>query len=58
MIELRWLAQHSFTAPTLQYRQKYDPTAREGHTNINVGRFNPYLEWSEWKDVPIVVESK
>lgn len=48
--ELRWLIQHNHKI--LQYRYKYDPTVRaEGHTNINVGRYNPYLEWSEWKDV-------
>jgi hypothetical protein len=57
--ELRWVVQQDFVGISgpkiLQYREKYDPTVKvQGHTNINVGRFNPYLEWSEWKDVPIV----
>lgn len=55
--ELRWLVTRAFTTPTLQYRQKYDPTVKvQGHTNINVGRFNPYLEWSEWMNVPTVTK--
>jgi hypothetical protein len=57
MFELRWLVRPGWDGPerVLQYRQKYDPTVKvEGHTNVNVGRFNPYLEWSEWTDVPEV----
>ena len=59
MFELRWVVQQDFIGfkgpKILQYRQKYDPTVKEeGHSNINAGRFNQYLEWSEWKDVPIV----
>jgi hypothetical protein len=57
MFELRWYVRPGWDGPekVLQYRVKYDPTVRaQGHTNVNVGRFNPYLEWSEWKDVPEV----
>lgn len=53
MFELRWLVRARSDGPEkiLQYRIKYDSTVRAGHTNINVGRHNPYLIWSEWMDV-------
>lgn len=61
MFELRWLIDNNWSDPNnegpkrvLQFRIKRDPSVREGSININVGRFNPYLEWSEWMDVPEV----
>jgi hypothetical protein len=67
MIELRWLERktgktlmndwgyyYDETDRVLQYRQKVD-------TNIYAGfnrpeKFMPNMQWSEWKDVPIVKE--
>lgn len=60
--ELRWFKPKEESGSDylkLQYRVKYDPTARAGLPSINSGLmtgYNPELVWSEWKSVPLVVE--
>ena len=65
MVELRWLINtKGVTSQTLQYRQQYSPKI-EAQT-LNLGAFvaelattpEPQTKWSDWKDVPIVIDSQ
>lgn len=52
MIEMRWLVPVEGER-VLQYRQQYDATIRAG---MWTDERPANLQWSEWKDVPEVVE--
>jgi hypothetical protein len=54
MIEMRWLV--PVEGPkVLQYRQKIDVTIRAGMW-VNTNNLTTNLQWSEWRDVPLVAE--
>lgn len=52
MIEMRWYVPVS-GEKVLQYRQQYDATMRAG---MWTDEQPPNLQWSAWKDVPLVAE--
>lgn len=51
MVELRWIVTDGVRK--LQYRQQYDATIRAG---MWLDERPPNLQWSDWQDVPEVVE--
>ena len=51
MVELRWIVTEGVRK--LQYRQQYDATIRAG---MWVDERPLNLQWSDWQDVPEVVE--
>ena len=57
MIEMRWLVPVE-GEKKLQYRQQYDATIRAGGPNMITWPHEPRpnMQWSEWKDVPLVSE--
>ncbi len=57
MIEMRWLVPVEGER-RLQYRQQYDATIRAGMPNMITWPHGsaPNMQWSEWKDVPLVAE--
>ena len=57
MIELRWFVPVE-GAKVLQYRQQYDATVRAGTPNMITWPQSPEpnMQWSEWRDVPLVAE--
>lgn len=52
MIEMRWYVPVDGNK-VLQYRQQYDATIRAG---MWVDERPANLQWSDWKDVPLVAE--
>ena len=61
MIEMRWLVKQYMHGDerVLQYRQKYDVTIRGGAgtwTDDAIAR-TAHWKWSEWRDVPEIVEN-
>ena len=61
MMEMRWLVRPGWDGPerVLQYRQQIDITVRAGGAgtwdNTSIARTANY-QWSEWLDVPEIVE--
>ena len=57
MIELRWLVRPGWDGPEriLQVRQKTDINIYTGNPFPGT-TFTPNLQWSEWQDIPVVVE--
>lgn len=58
MIEMRWLLRPGWDGPEkiLQYRQQLEVTNYS--TLSNTGDFLRELKWSDWRDVPIIDETK
>jgi hypothetical protein len=54
MIEMRWLVPVE-GEKRLQYRQQVDVTIRAGMW-VNTNNLNANMQWSEWRDVPLVSE--
>jgi hypothetical protein len=63
MVELRWRNIYSkivfngkktLIKTVLEYRQKIDKTIYAGIQSNS----NPVLEWSEWKEVPVIEEEE
>jgi hypothetical protein len=54
MIEMRWLVPVEGER-RLQYRQQIDVTVRAGMW-VNTDNLNANMQWSEWRDVPLVAE--
>jgi hypothetical protein len=54
MIEMRWLVPVEGER-RLQYRQQFDVTIRAGMW-VNTNNLNANMQWSEWRDVPLVAE--
>ena len=54
MIEMRWLVPVEGDK-RLQYRQQIDVTVRAGMW-VNTDNLNANMQWSEWRDVPLVAE--
>lgn len=54
MIEMRWLVPVEGER-RLQYRQQFDVTIRAGMWT-NTDNLNVNMQWSEWRDVPLVAE--
>lgn len=57
MIEMRWYVPVE-GEKKLQYRQQYDATIRAYSPNLITWPHEPAanMQWSEWKDVPVVAE--
>ncbi len=56
MIELRWFVPVEGNK-VLQYRQQYDATIRAGMPNmITWPHTTTNMQWSEWREVPLVAE--
>lgn len=53
MIEMRWYVPVE-GEKVLQYRQQYDATIRAGMWVDE--RPAPNMQWSEWREVPVVAE--
>ncbi len=54
MIEMRWFVPVEGER-RLQYRQQIDVTVRAGMW-VNTDNLNVNMQWSEWRDVPLVAE--
>jgi hypothetical protein len=54
MIEMRWLVPVEGER-RLQYRQQIDVNVRAGMW-VNTVNLNANMQWSEWRDVPVVAE--
>jgi hypothetical protein len=54
MIEMRWFVPVEGER-RLQYRQQIDVTVRAGMW-VNTVNLNANMQWSEWRDVPLVAE--
>jgi hypothetical protein len=54
MIEMRWFVPVEGER-RLQYRQQIDVTVRAGMW-VNTDNLNANMQWSEWRDVPLVAE--
>jgi hypothetical protein len=54
MIEMRWFVPVEGDK-RLQYRQQIDVTVRAGMW-VNTNNLNVNMQWSEWRDVPLVAE--
>jgi hypothetical protein len=54
MIEMRWFVPVEGER-RLQYRQQIDVTVRAGMW-VNTNNLNANMQWSEWRDVPLVAE--
>jgi len=54
MIEMRWFVPVEGER-RLQYRQQIDVTVRAGMW-VNTNNLNVNMQWSEWRDVPLVAE--
>ena len=54
MIEMRWYVPVEGER-RLQYRQQVDVTVRAGMW-VNTNNLNVNMQWSEWRDVPLVAE--
>jgi hypothetical protein len=54
MIEMRWFVPVEGER-RLQYRQKIDATIVADNW-ARTGRVDANMEWSEWRDVPLVAE--
>jgi hypothetical protein len=54
MIEMRWLVPVEGDK-RLQYRQQIDVNVYAG-TPFPRHQFAPNMQWSEWRDVPLVAE--
>ena len=59
MYELRWLVRNGWDGPeqVLQYRTRSEVPDYSG-TDPRTGGFSKRMEWSEWKYVPTVDETK
>jgi hypothetical protein len=55
MIELRWLVNNG--EQVLQYRQQVDTTVRAGMWPAPDMARTANMQWSDWRDVPEVVEN-
>ena len=56
MVELRWLVPVEGDRK-LQYRQKVDVIVRAGQWDAAGIAQTANMQWSEWRDVPMVSES-
>lgn len=54
MIEMRWFVPVE-GEKRLQYRQQFDVTIRAGMW-VSTNNLNANMQWSEWKDVPLIAE--
>jgi hypothetical protein len=54
MIEMRWFVPVE-GEKRLQYRQQIGVTIRAGMW-VNTDNLNANMQWSEWRDVPLVAE--
>ena len=54
MIEMRWFVPVE-GEKRLQYRQQFDVTIRAGMW-VSTDNLNVNMQWSEWRDVPLVAE--
>jgi hypothetical protein len=54
MIEMRWFVPVEGER-RLQYRQQIDVTVRAGMW-VNTDNLNVNMQWSQWRDVPLVAE--
>ena len=55
MMELRWNVTQD-GPKTLQYRQQYNATVYAGMPDQDLMNRTAKMVWSEWKDVPTVVD--
>lgn len=58
MIEMRWLVRNTWdgTEEVLQMRQQVDKTIRAGMFSAEDIARTASWSWSEWKDVPTVLD--